>query len=66
VDYLLTNEAALLLKRTPDAVRAMERSGKLSAVRVGHVRLFSRREIETVLREREKRQRELAANASVT
>ena len=53
--YVLTSEAARLLNRTPDAIRAMERSGRLSAVRVGHVRLFPRREVERLAAEREKR-----------
>jgi len=53
---LLTREAAKLLDRTPEAVRAMERRGVLHAVRVGNVRLFSRKEVEDLarcLRERE-------------
>lgn len=53
-DYVLTSEAARLLKRSPDAVRAMERTGRLPAVRVGHVRLFRRRTVERLVAEREK------------
>ena len=51
-ELLLTHEVATLLGRTPEAVRAMERRGALRAVRVGHIRLFDRRQVEEVLRRR--------------
>lgn len=49
---LLTHEVARLLGRTPEAVRAMERAGKLRAERIAHVRVFSRAEVERLLRAR--------------
>ncbi len=43
---LLTHEVGRLLGLTPDSVRRLERRGRLHAVRVGGVRLFSREEVE--------------------
>ncbi len=64
-DLLLSHQAARVLGITPDAVRAMARSGRLSAARVvGRVRLFDRREIEDLRRVRERTRRQKAAAAA--
>jgi excisionase family DNA binding protein len=51
---LLTSSAARILNVTPDTVRAWERSGRLPAVKTDRgVRLFDRRDVERLARERE-------------
>lgn len=58
-DRVLVGEAARLLGRSPDNVRWLERTGKLRAERIGHVRIFNRRDIEKLLEQRNtKRQRD--------
>jgi hypothetical protein len=54
-DQLLTHEVARLLNLTPDSVRVMARTGRLRNERIGHIRVFSRREVERVLAERKAR-----------
>ena len=56
-DRLLTHQAAQILNRTPETVRELARAGKLRAIRIGHIRLFDRQEIELF---RERRDRKLA------
>ena len=58
MEKLLTHEAAQVLGVTPDSIRAMERRGVLRAKRVGHVRLFARRDVGRLAAERESRRRE--------
>ncbi len=59
---ILTNQAARLLGCTPANVRALARAGKLRAVRVGHVRLFTEEAVhrfaETRRRQAERKHRE--------
>ena len=55
--FMLTSEVARLFGLTCDAVRAMERRGRLTTTRVGHVRLFSRPEVESVARQRAQERR---------
>ena len=52
--YLLTNDAALLLGVSPQTIRNWERLGRLHAVRTARgVRLFSRLDVERLARERQ-------------
>jgi excisionase family DNA binding protein len=54
--FLLTNEAARVLGVSPQTVRVLERTGRLPALRTeGGVRLFDRRDVERLAREREER-----------
>ena len=55
--FMLTHQVAAFLGLTPDTVRAMERQGKLTAVRVGRVRLFKRGEVERLAEQRATRTR---------
>ncbi len=54
VDMLLPHEAARILGVTPDAVRAMEKNGRLHADRIGGMRVFNRRDVEKLQAERER------------
>lgn len=63
-EFLVTSQVARLIGRTPESVRSMERSGRLRAIRAGHVRLFSRRDVECLLRKREERDRAKAVAAA--
>ncbi len=55
---LTTSDAAQRLGLTPDAVRQMERRGRLPATRTeGGVRLFRARDVEKLARERERLRR---------
>src|SRR5688572_18855068 len=55
-EIMLSAEAAQIIGCTPAAVRAMERRGELEAARTPTgVRLFDRREVERVARERTRR-----------
>jgi excisionase family DNA binding protein len=50
---LLTSEVARELKVAPDTVRRLERLGKLPALKTAQgVRLFDRRDVERLARER--------------
>jgi DNA-binding transcriptional MerR regulator len=61
-ELLLTGGAAELLECSPDNVRYLERTGRLSAERVNGVRLFRRCDVERLRHERLARRRnELAA-----
>ncbi len=51
-EHLLTSGAARVLGVTPETIRTLERTGRLRCVRVGHVRLFSREEVERLKRAR--------------
>ena len=51
--FLLTNDAARLLNVSPQTIRVWERAGRLAAVKTaGGVRLFDRRDVERLARER--------------
>ncbi len=50
-DLLITSQVARILRRTPETVRIMERTGRLKAIRAGHVRLFEREEVESLAKE---------------
>ena len=51
--YLLTNDAARLLNVSPQTIRLWERTGRLPAVKTTRgVRLFDRRDVERLARER--------------
>jgi excisionase family DNA binding protein len=57
-DILSTNDASKLLNLTPEAVRLLERKGKLPAVRTpGGIRIFSRLDVEKLVAERAQRKR---------
>jgi excisionase family DNA binding protein len=57
-DPLLTNEAAQLLKVSPETVRVWERTGVLPAVKTAKgVRLFARADVERLAAEREAKRR---------
>jgi len=51
-DGLLTNQVAQMYGVSPDTIRRLRRSGKLRAESVGHIRVFSIREVERVLGKR--------------
>ena len=52
-DLLLTGEAARVLDVSADTIRLWERTGRLPAVKTARgVRLFDRRDIERLARER--------------
>ena len=52
--FLLTNDAARYLSVSPQTIRVWERRGKLSAVKTERgVRLFDRRDVERLARERQ-------------
>jgi excisionase family DNA binding protein len=54
---LLTNEVAKILNVSPETVRLWERAGRLRAVRTaGGVRLFDRRDVERLSRERDSKE----------
>ncbi len=60
---LLTNEAAYILKVAPDTVRYLERTGHLPALKTSTgVRLFDRRDVESL---RLARERQAAAREAV-
>jgi excisionase family DNA binding protein len=51
--YLLTSDVAAILAVSPSRVYQLERQGRLSAIRTARgVRLFDRREVERLARER--------------
>jgi excisionase family DNA binding protein len=53
-DLLLTGSVARLLNVSAETVRLWERTGRLPAIRVdGRVRLFERRDVQRLARERE-------------
>ena len=55
-DPLLTNEAARVLAVSPETVRFWERVGRLRAVKTASgLRLFDRRDVERLARDREAR-----------
>ena len=55
---VLTSEAARILKRSAETVRALERSGVLKAIRTaGGVRVFNLTDVKRLAREREARVR---------
>jgi len=55
-EFLCTADVARLLDLTPDAVRALERAGKLVASRTaGRVRIFHRADVERFAAERASR-----------
>ena len=54
IDPVLTTEAARILEVSPETVRHWERVGILPAIKTGRgVRLFDRRDVERVARERQ-------------
>ena len=56
--FLLTNDAAYILKVAPDTVRYLEKTGRLPALKTsGGVRLFDKKDVERLAREREARSR---------
>ena len=56
--FLLTNDAAYILKVAPDTVRYPEKTGRLPALKTsGGVRLFDKKDVERLAREREARSR---------
>lgn len=55
-DFLLTNDAARRLNVSPQTIRVWERAGRLPAVKTERgTRLFDRRDVEQLAREREER-----------
>jgi excisionase family DNA binding protein len=53
---LLTNDVARILGVSPETVRLLERLGRLPALKTERgVRLFDRRDVERLAREREER-----------
>ena len=57
-DVLLTSEVAQLLRVSEATVRLWERSGRLQATKTaGGVRLFDRRNVELLVRERQATER---------
>ena len=55
-EYLLTNDAARVCDVAPQTIRLWERAGLLPAVKTERgVRLFDRRDVERVKRERDER-----------
>ena len=58
--FLTTADAARILKVTPAAVRLMHRRGTLEAVAEteGGIRLYQRRDVETLAQRREAAQRD--------
>lgn len=55
---MLVHEVAARLGCTPDNVRVLERSGKLRASRIGHIRVFRASAVER-FREQLEQRREL-------
>jgi len=53
---MLTHQVAVLGNVSPDLVRWWDRTGKLRARRVGHIRIFDRRDVDAFLRQRGKRE----------
>lgn len=55
MDFLTTSEAAKILDLSPDSVRRLERTGTLSAIKVGKGhRLFDQTQVERLRVKREK------------
>jgi len=55
-DLLLVHGVAALIGRTPAAVRALERAGRLAAfTRIGRNRVFHRDDVQELVRDRELR-----------
>jgi excisionase family DNA binding protein len=53
--FLLTSEVARIFEVVPATIRLWERQGRIKAVRTnGGVRLFNRRDVERLARERER------------
>src|SRR3954453_22191340 len=66
-DLILSSEAARMLGITADSVRCMDRRGFLPALRAnGGVRLFDRRDVARLTRQRAKQRRQTASCARCT
>lgn len=64
-DFLIASEAAVILNCTAANVRAIERTGKLHAIRTATgVRLFRRKDVERLVAEREQQKQKKAARAA--
>lgn len=60
---MLVHEAAVRLGCTPDNVRVLERTGKLRAARIGHVRVFRQADVERLALQRAEKRRAVPEDA---